>query len=180
MATAREAGRALGYFLGDNTRIGNVWEYPPPPLWGLQQHTSVPKWPLFCSLVMWGSSPQEVSWISSFAWEHYSCSANYFIWDHVTKIDSLRKVLYLFQKVVHYVKHFLDREEICCGWLRFYFFPQVFQQFKMTLLKLEMLQRNSFWVRNKLLRWTLVVQLIFSPQEKYFFSLLVSTKYSHY
>ena len=30
----------------------------------------------------------------------------------MTKIDLLRKVLYLFQKVVHDVKHFLDREEM--------------------------------------------------------------------
>ena len=37
------------------------------------------------------------------------------------KIDSLslRKVLYLFQKVVHKVERFLDIVEICCEWLTF-------------------------------------------------------------
>ena len=37
------------------------------------------------------------------------------------KIDSLslRKVLYLFQKVVHNVERFLDIVEICCEWLTF-------------------------------------------------------------
>ena len=94
-------------------------------------------------------------------------SANYFIWDQCDKNWFVEESALFVPKlqVVHDVKHFLDREEICCGWLRFYFFSQVFQQFKMTLLKLEMSQRNSFWVRNELLRWTLVVQLIFPPRK---------------
>ena len=89
---------------------------------------------------------------------------------NVTKIDLLRKVLYLFQNYRLYMmlSIFWTERKFVVDDSDFIFFSQVFQQFKMTLLKLEMSQRNSFWVRNELLRWTLGVQLIFSPRKANF------------